>query len=139
MLCDAKLPLCEGCRQEYTPGRNSKGKFCTISCQQKAQRNAYIRKWAAGEVSGRTLTEVSNFIRSYLFEKQDGQCLHCKLSTWRGRLIPLQLDHEDGNFFNSSPGNLRLLCATCHALTPTYKGRNRGRGRLSRSLAKAHE
>jgi hypothetical protein len=46
---------------------------------------------------------------------------------WEGGPIPLELDHVDGDRRNNDPSNLRLLCPNCHALTPTYRGRNIGR------------
>jgi hypothetical protein len=53
-------------------------------------------------------------------------CDDCKLAEWRGGPIPLELDHKDGDRSNNELGNLRLLCPNCHALTPTYRGRNIG-------------
>jgi len=37
------------------------------------------------------------------------------------------MDHIDGNTENNAKENLRLLCCNCHALTPTYKGKNIGK------------
>jgi hypothetical protein len=59
---------------------------------------------------------------------KDHRCEACDLSRWRGRPIPLELDHIDGDRTNNELQNLRLLCPNCHALTPTYRGRNIGRG-----------
>lgn len=47
-------------------------------------------------------------------------------------MIPLELDHIDGDHENNVEGNLRLICPNCHAQTPTYKNKNKGRGRESR-------
>ena len=41
-----------------------------------------------------------------------------------GGSIPLELDHVDGDRTNNLLCNLRLVCPNCHALTPTYRGRN---------------
>jgi hypothetical protein len=40
--------------------------------------------------------------------------------------IPLQLDHSNGKNRDNRIENLRLLCPTCHALTPTFCRKNKG-------------
>lgn len=60
------------------------------------------------------------------------RCHDCGRTGWKGGPIPLELDHVDGNRRNNRLDNLRLLCPNCHALTPTYRGRNIGRARGSR-------
>jgi hypothetical protein len=57
----------------------------------------------------------------------DPVCSDCGLSTWRGQPIPLELDHRNGDNRDNEFSNLRLLCPNCHAFTPTYRGKNRGR------------
>ncbi len=46
--------------------------------------------------------------------------------------VPLEVEHIDGDSQNSTPQNLILLCPNCHALTPTFRNLNKGRGRLHR-------
>ncbi|PVC87418.1 HNH endonuclease signature motif containing protein [Streptomyces sp. CS131] len=46
---------------------------------------------------------------------------------WRGRLLPLEVDHIDGNWRNNQQQNLRLLCPNCHSTTDTYRGRGKRR------------
>jgi hypothetical protein len=53
------------------------------------------------------------------------RCSGCDLELWLGNPIPLELDHIDGNSSNHLLENLRLLCPNCHALTSTYRGRNK--------------
>lgn len=52
------------------------------------------------------------------------QCEICNLTVWLDQPIPLELDHIDGNNSNNHLSNLRLLCSNCHALTPTFRGKN---------------
>lgn len=57
------------------------------------------------------------------------RCAGCHRTEWQGRPIPLELDHVNGVRRDLRRENLRLLCPNCHALTPTYRGKNITRGR----------
>lgn len=51
-----------------------------------------------------------------------------KVNEFTGK-VPLEVHHIDGNYKNNSEDNLQLLCPSCHSLTSTYGGANRGCGR----------
>jgi hypothetical protein len=53
------------------------------------------------------------------------KCYNCGLAKWLEGIIPLELEHVDGNTRNNLRENLTLLCPNCHALTPTYRGKNK--------------
>lgn len=56
------------------------------------------------------------------------RCACCGRTEWNGEPIPLELDHVNGDRSDNRLENLRLLCPNCHAQTPTWRGRNIGRG-----------
>lgn len=53
------------------------------------------------------------------------KCECCGLNEWLGEPIPLELDHIDGDHFNNTIENLKILCPNCHAKTTTYRGKNK--------------
>ncbi|MGD0664878.1 MAG: HNH endonuclease, partial [Rhabdochlamydiaceae bacterium] len=60
------------------------------------------------------------------------RCHICQNNTWMGKPIGLILDHIDGDHANNSIENLRLVCGNCDMQLPTYKSKNRGKGRAFR-------
>lgn len=107
-------------------------KFCSSQCHSDYRYKLYVQSWLAGEESGvKKYGTVSNHVRRFLIDKYGEQCSlcgWCDVNTYTGK-IPLEVDHIDGDWTNNAPDNLRLLCPNCHALTPTYKARNKGKGR----------
>lgn len=64
-------------------------------------------------------------MRKRIILEQNNTCNHCKLDTWAGHQIPLEIDHVDGDHTNNLRDNLEALCPNCHALTDTWRGRNK--------------
>ena len=56
----------------------------------------------------------------------------CSLSEWQNQRIPLVCDHIDGNSQNIDITNFRVICNNCDSLLPTFKGKNKGKGRKTR-------
>jgi hypothetical protein len=72
------------------------------------------------------------FARRYLVYKYGWRCKICGNNVWNNKKIPLLVDHINGNSDDNTLDNLRVICPNCDAQLPTYKGRNRGHGRVER-------
>ena len=57
--------------------------------------------------------------------EQNFCCNRCRLNEWEGEKIPLEIEHIDGDNQNNERDNLIALCPNCHALTATWRGRNK--------------
>ena len=75
-------------------------------------------------------SDVQSFrLKRYLLDQKilKAVCAACSNTSWLGQPIPLELDHINGDHRDNEFANLRLLCPNCHALTSTYRGKNRGK------------
>ena len=121
---------CLNCSRET---KRAVDKYCDRKCQHEHKYKVYVASWLSGQENGVSLKygNISKHVRRYLIER-DGEkcslCGWCEVNPYTGK-IPVEVDHIDGNWQNNSPDNLRLLCPNCHSLTPTYKARNKGKGR----------
>ncbi|HEY4440998.1 MAG TPA: HNH endonuclease signature motif containing protein [Candidatus Elarobacter sp.] len=78
----------------------------------------------------------SKALREILVELAGERCQRCGWAERhpQTRRVPLEIDHIDGDWKNTSAGNTRVLCPNCHALTPNFRGLNRGNGRPGRGI-----
>lgn len=75
---------------------------------------------------------IRKLVKRYLINLHGHKCMLCGLSEWRGYPIPLVCDHIDGDHSNTSLENFRVICNNCDSILPTFKGKNRGKGRNHR-------
>lgn len=67
------------------------------------------------------LIKVSS-IRRRLIEERGNKCEECgwcEVNKFHD-IVPIQLDHIDGDRTNNTRENLKLLCPNCHSLTETF-------------------
>lgn len=121
---------CRGCGT-VLKGRKTRV-YCGLRCQRELERQRRVEAWLA---SGEAFvdSQPTHYVRSHIREEQGGRCAICgAVDTWNGKPLVLVLDHIDGDSTNNRRENLRLVCPNCDSQLPTYKSRNRGRGRFAR-------
>ena len=133
--------LSSNCNKTFKTYKTSLGnpkKYCSHKCQQAYEREENYKKLLAGE----SIKLKHNGIRNILIDKYGARCMggptddtkDCrwdKINPSTGK-CPIELDHIDGDSSNNRLDNLKLLCPSCHSLTPTYKALNSGKGRYKR-------
>lgn len=63
--------------------------------------------------------------RRLVKEDQNQTCDKCKLDTWLGLPITLEVDHINGIGDDDRRENLVALCPNCHSQTESWRGRNK--------------
>jgi hypothetical protein len=123
-----RFPTCQHCGKDAS---RKNTRYCSNACQaayQWQQKVSRIR--STGQIDTGFAPVVT--ARRYLRESFGRVCRSCGLTEWQGQPVPLVLDHVDGNADNWRVENLRLICPNCDALTPTFRNRNKGKGRYLR-------
>jgi hypothetical protein len=64
-------------------------------------------------------------MKPHLIKERGHCCENCKNTHWLNELIPLEIEHIDGDRTNNELLNLKLLCCNCHAQTPTWRRRKK--------------
>lgn len=117
---------CWFCGKKYS-AKHTSAKYCSNKCAGASKRSATVQAWIDDPTTGTFEQGLKRAIRTYLIEQANYQCSQCQwgeINPTTGK-APLEVDHIDGDCYNNSPQNLRVLCPNCHSLTPTYKALNR--------------
>ncbi len=112
--------------------------YCSNRCQRALERRRNTERWLATGVAF-VGNRPDHYVRVHIAEEQGGVCALCGIGqVWRDAELRFVLDHVDGDSTNNRRDNLRLVCPNCDSQLPTYKSRNRGRGRHLRRLRYAN-
>lgn len=117
-----------GGKEAYSTGKRLPAKTAYADLPEETKQRM---NWNKGNYSNVefTLGGVGNH-KAALIQERGHKCEDCGLEEWKTQPIPLELEHCDGNNKNNTKENLKLLCCNCHALTPTWRGRNINSGKV---------
>jgi hypothetical protein len=119
------------------PVKRHESRFASSKCKRHYDYSEYIKRWKAGQESGVVyLGLVSNHIKRYLRDKFYDKCTKCGWAVIHPvtGVVPLQVNHVNGNCEDNREENLDLLCPNCHVLTHNYGALNIGNGRILKGL-----
>ena len=126
---EKKEKQCLNCGNDI-PNRNV---YCNNKCQAEYKRKEIFRLIEEGDFKNyTTMGSIDEATKKYLIHKHGEKCMKCgwKEKNVHTDIVPIQLNHIDGNPENHDLENVELLCPNCHSLTE-YFGR-RGKGRKER-------
>lgn len=111
---------CLYCKEELN--KHNK-KYCNNKCQGKRREFNTFKKIESGDISFSADT-----FKRFLIYKFGNKCMECGWNKVNPttKLVPIQLEHIDGDSDNNSLSNIKLLCPNCHSLTPTFGALNKG-------------
>jgi 5-methylcytosine-specific restriction endonuclease McrA len=75
--------------------------------------------------SGPFITSHKLKLRLIVEGIKEHACEICATRSWCGKLIPIELDHINGERGDNRLSNLRIVCPNCHAQTNTYCNKKR--------------
>src|SRR5665213_916299 len=121
------------CFCRMTLEKRHKQKFCSNKCQANFRYENFKAEWLSGRRKVVT-KNISGHIKRFLLEKYKERCSLCGWHKKHSvtKRVPLEVDHVDGNADNNRLENVRLVCPNCHALTPSFRNLNKGKGRAWR-------
>lgn len=133
--------LCCGKSFAYIYSKNIRErKFCSKQCCRKYKdKFKGIDETGIVGANAKQHGHIQMIAREYLIKKHGHKCMMCGRSTWLGQPIMLIADHIDGNPTNNHISNFRIICPNCDATLPTFKGRNKGHGRVAMGVIKAYK
>lgn len=129
------VAVCMQCTKALT--RRWQQKYCSNQCQADARYEIFKKEWLKDKKEIIT-KNISGHIKRYLIEKFGEKCSECgwnKKHPTTGR-VPIEVDHINGNADDNDSNNVRLVCPNCHALTPSFRNLNKGKGRSWRKARK---
>jgi hypothetical protein len=133
-ICKRSKSMAKACAELKLHFNSFKKRAIELKCYITNQSGLGINKKGNGTkisldeiLSGLHPYYQTNKLRIRLIKEgiKKEQCEICKIETWLGKHVSLELDHIDGDSTNHKLKNLRIICPNCHSQTETYRSKNK--------------
>jgi hypothetical protein len=113
----------------------SKQKFCEKECEIAYKVNKKYEDYLVNQLKYCGGNFNMRWIKKHISTEQENKCAICSLqNTWNGKPLVFVLDHINGDAYNNTRDNLRLICHNCDSQLDTYKSKNKNSSRKERYL-----
>jgi hypothetical protein len=125
----AKKKTCKTCGEDFSGRGKMNSIYCSRECFWEERKRLQKEKVLNNDVS---IGQPS--YKKYLIDLYGAKCMECGWERIHPITlkVPIEMHHIDGDSKNNKLDNLILLCPSCHSLTPSFRGLNRGNGRKNR-------
>ncbi len=99
-----------------------------VDIESDRRRACRLASQENGHTASRSVAlKLRGSVRRFLIRTRGYRCQDCGLSEWRGKKLPLEVEHINGIRTDNRDENVKLNCPNCHSITSTWRGRNRHR------------
>jgi hypothetical protein len=102
----------------------------------RREQEDLVGRWLSGASDGAEAgtREMLRYLRTWLKASVGNKCEKCgwgEPNPFDG-VVPVQINHINGNPYDHRRENLEIICPNCHSLTENYGIKNKGNGRGNR-------
>ena len=120
-----KIQICLYCWNEIIDKNYHKRKYCNNICQWSHRSEKHYEYFLSNPPEFQKPTYECKWLKPIILKEQWNKCSICKCSPFHNnKPLIFIIDHIDGDAWNNTRDNLRLVCPNCDTQLDTYKAKN---------------